>query len=134
MSTIDSWLAAPGLFVVYDGLCPFCSAYIKVLRLRQSVGKVTLVDARSDPQLVKDFADRGLDLNDGMAVIYGSRIYYGSDAMNILSCLTTSSGIANQSMAAILRNPKVARTLYPVLRSGRAITLALLRRPSLRSS
>ena len=134
MSTIDNWLAAPGLFVVYDGLCPFCSAYVKMLRLKQSVGNVSLVDARSDTHIVKEFADRGLDLNDGMAVIYGSRIYYGSDAMNVLSCLTTASGLANQSMAAILRDPKVARTLYPVLRSGRAVVLALLRRPTLRSS
>ena len=128
---IENWMNGPELVVVYDGLCPFCSAYIQMLRLKQSVRTVELIDARSRPEIVEEFAARGLDLDNGMSVIYGSRLYYGSDAVNVLSHLTTASGLVNRGVAFVLRNPATARTIYPVMRHGRALALTLLRRPSL---
>ncbi|MFT5932039.1 MAG: putative DCC family thiol-disulfide oxidoreductase YuxK, partial [Hyphomonas sp.] len=38
----------PGTFIVYDGDCPFCSEYVKLLRLRDAIGPVSLVNARED--------------------------------------------------------------------------------------
>ena len=131
VSKIDQWLTQTGLVVVYDGLCPFCSAYTRMLRLRQSAGPVELVDARGGNDLIADFARRGFPLDDGMIAIYGSRLYFGSDAVALLSQLTTPSGFANRAVALLLRNPARARLIYPVLKSGRALALFLLRRPAL---
>ena len=35
----DNWL-------LYDGECPFCSACVKLVRIRENVGKLRLVNAR----------------------------------------------------------------------------------------
>ena len=33
-----------GTFIVYDGDCPFCRSYVSLMKLREAVGKVTLVE------------------------------------------------------------------------------------------
>ncbi len=38
--------AGADLFIVYDGECPFCSRYVALQRLRESIGKVSMVNAR----------------------------------------------------------------------------------------
>ena len=38
--------------LIYDGACIFCDAYVRLLALREAVGPVELIDARSgDPRL-----------------------------------------------------------------------------------
>jgi predicted DCC family thiol-disulfide oxidoreductase YuxK len=135
--TIDEFrrrLPAPeaDMVVIYDGQCVFCSAYVRLLRLREAVGRVELMDGRSNG--IADLVARelGLDLNEGMLVLYQSRSYYGSEAMNILSLLTTRSGALNRAIAALFRSPTLARLLYPVMRLGRRVTLALLGRSTIR--
>ena len=38
--------AAAGNWLVYDGDCPFCSRYVQLLRIREAVGPLRLVNAR----------------------------------------------------------------------------------------
>ena len=33
--------------IIYDGDCVFCSHYVRFVRLRETVGPVALIDARS---------------------------------------------------------------------------------------
>ena len=57
-----------GATLLYDGECPFCSAYVRMVTLRTAVGGVRLVDARvSDDSIVDKVTSRGFDLNEGMA-------------------------------------------------------------------
>src|SRR6266481_1637743 len=56
------------IWIVYDGLCPFCSRYVLMYRIRQLIEKVHLIDARSDDPLVRELSAKGFDLNEGMAV------------------------------------------------------------------
>ena len=120
------------MHVIYDGQCVFCSAYVRLVRLRETVGRVALIDGRNDG--IADLTARalGLDLNVGMVVLYQGRVYYGSEAMNILSLLTTRSGVLNRAVAAVFRSPTLARLLYPAMRLGRRVTLWLLGRPTIR--
>lgn len=132
MAQVEDLEAREHLVVVYDGDCPFCSGYVKMLRLRDSVGSVELINARDDLELVRSFAAREQSLDDGMAAFYGNRLYYGSDAIALLSGLTTHSGRFNRLFARILKRPGLARIVYPALRTGRRLALRLLKRPSLK--
>lgn len=128
---LDGLLENSGLTVIYDGECPFCAAYVRMLRLREAVDSVHLVDAREEPELVKDCEQRGFPLNDGMLALLGGRTYYGADAVTLLSQLTTASGLLNSATAAVLKRPSLAKLCYPVMRSGRSAALKLLGRTRL---
>ncbi|WP_119168643.1 DCC1-like thiol-disulfide oxidoreductase family protein [Algihabitans albus] len=116
--------------IIYDGDCPFCSAYVKMLRLRDAVGRVDLVNARDDADAAAEMERKGFDLNEGMAVQYGDSFYYGADAIHRLALLTSPSSAFNRINARVFRSASVSRLLYPIMRAGRNLTLrALGRRP-----
>ena len=128
MNRLDALRGQDGVSVVYDGLCPFCSAYTHMLRLRESAGPVRLVDARGEPGLVADLAAAGAPVNEGMAVLYAGRLYHGGDAVHLLALLASDGGLANRLVAGLLRSQRRARLAYPVLRAGRNLALRLLGR------
>lgn len=116
------------LSVVYDGECPFCSAYVRMARLRESVGEVDLVDARTRPDIVAEMRGRGLEINDGMFVQFQGQGYFGGDAMHVLAMLSSSQAGLNRLTGAALSQRWLARALYPALRTGRNLALVLLGR------
>lgn len=114
------------LEIYYDGECPFCSAYVRMLNLRRSVGEIELIDARSGDPRVRAILRDGMDLDEGMAVRHGARLYHGAEAVQLLSVLSEGRGV----MRALLRSPRRAAVLYPLLRAGRRVVLrAMGRRP-----
>lgn len=119
------------LWLVYDKDCPFCSSYVKYVRLQRSIGQLNLVDARQGGELVESIIKNGFDLNEGMVLKYQGRFYHGADCINILALMSTRSGLFNKVNAVIFRSATVSRLLYPVLRAGRNLTLKILRRKSL---
>lgn len=122
------------LSIVYDGECPFCNSYVKLIRLRESVGKVELVDGRNRKDVVQELNAMGFDINQGMAVHYQGRLYYGGDAMNILANLSSGNGYWNHLISLSLRHKFLSTTLYPVFRSIRNLTLRLMNRKSIPGS
>jgi predicted DCC family thiol-disulfide oxidoreductase YuxK len=116
------------LTIFYDGECPFCSAYVKLVKLKEAVGPVTLIDARRRPEVVAAFRDQGVDLDDTMVVIYGGVAYAGAEAVEILSLLSSDTGFVNRLIARLLRDKRRAQRLYPILRCGRNLALKLLGR------
>ena len=119
--------------IVYDGQCPFCSSYVRLLRLRDAVGPVELVDARSEHSAVELIAEQKLDLNEGMAFVMGDRIFYGNECVTQLALLSSPVGAFNRVNAAIFRRRWATRLFYPVLKAGRKAMLFLLRRKPLKS-
>jgi predicted DCC family thiol-disulfide oxidoreductase YuxK len=117
---------ADAAVVIYDGECPFCSRFVAFQRLRESIGPVTLIDARQRPDLVRDFEAAGMPLDQGMALIMGGQVYYGADCINRLALLSSRSGVFNRLNALIFQSPTVSRLLYPALRAGRNATLRIL--------
>ena len=118
-------------WLIYDGECPFCSAYVKFMRLKQSVGPVRLIDAREGGPEVDSVRAQGLDLNEGMVFHYGGRFYHGADALNILALLSGGRSWFNKLNARLFRSPTVSRVAYPFLRGGRNTVLRLLGRKQL---
>jgi predicted DCC family thiol-disulfide oxidoreductase YuxK len=127
----DPPLEQTDLAIIYDGECPFCSAYVRLVRLQQAVGPVTLIDARRHPQIVATLRQEGIDLDDTMAVTYGGAVYAGAEAVELLSLFSSEAGLINRLMARLLRDKDRARRYYPLLRAGRNLTLKLLRRKRL---
>ncbi|WP_227272508.1 DCC1-like thiol-disulfide oxidoreductase family protein [Roseobacter weihaiensis] len=117
-----------GIEIVYDGDCPFCSRYVTMARLRDAVGQVRLVDARSEDPLVTEIKNLGFDLNEGMVARYNGRDYFGADCIHLLSMLSSKSGLLNRLSSTLFSNQHIARLSYPVLRTGRNVTLRLLGR------
>lgn len=120
-----------GATLVYDGACPFCTRYAALVRLREAVGPVRLVDARSGDPAVVALKRRGTDLDRGMVLLYGGRSYHGADCLSMLAVLGTPVGAFNRINAAVFRSPVAARLLYPLLRAGRGLALRLLGRPGI---
>jgi predicted DCC family thiol-disulfide oxidoreductase YuxK len=117
--------------ILYDGDCPFCSRYVRVLRLRETLGEVRLINARDGGPEVEAAVARGLDLDEGMVLRLDGTYYHGDDCIHRLALLSSPSGVFNRVNAAIFRSERLSRLLYPVLRSGRNTLLGLLGREKL---
>ncbi|HVV93420.1 MAG TPA: DCC1-like thiol-disulfide oxidoreductase family protein [Hyphomicrobiales bacterium] len=115
--------------IFYDGQCPFCSAYVGLVRLRAAAGEVRLVDARSGAPALADAA--GFDLNAGMLVTAGAGRFYGADAVHWLALMSTRAGFFNRLAYVVFRHPRLTRLLYPGMRGVRNLTLRVLGRPPL---
>jgi predicted DCC family thiol-disulfide oxidoreductase YuxK len=122
MTDASVQLDEPAL-IVYDGDCIFCHNYVQMLRLRDGVGAVDLVNARTDDARVRRLLDQGYDLNEGMVFQYCGQLYYGAEAVHALALLTSPSTLFNRLNASILSSPSAARVLYPWLKRGRRVTL-----------
>jgi predicted DCC family thiol-disulfide oxidoreductase YuxK len=120
-----------GLTIIYDGQCPFCSSYVSLLRLRDSVGRVELVDARSDDPRVAGVAAAGLDLDAGMVVLWGGRRFHGREAVHLLATLSAAGGIFNSLQRRMFGAPRRAALIYPMLAAGRRLFLRLTGRPTI---
>ncbi len=115
-------------WVVYDGDCPFCTQFVKLMRLRAAIGPVKPLNAR-DPHPVVDYVRaRGVDLNEEMALVMHGEVYSGADCVHRLSLMSTGSGLFNGLVSRIFASPRLTRLLYPVMRAGRNATLALMGR------
>ncbi|MDJ0933093.1 DCC1-like thiol-disulfide oxidoreductase family protein [Breoghania sp.] len=117
-----------GIEIIYDGGCTFCSRYVTMTQLRDAIGTVELIDARSDHPFVAKVRAQGYDLNEGMLARYKGREYFGADCLHLLSMLSSRSGLDNRLMSTVMAHRPLAVTLYPALRLGRNMTLRLLGR------
>ena len=117
----DNWL-------VYDGDCPFCSAYVRLLRIRENVGPLPLINARDGGPEVEVIAESRLSLDECMVLRLSGRLYHGSDCIHPLVMLSQPAGIANRMNIWIFRSENRSKFLYPILRAGRNLVMRVLRR------
>jgi len=122
---MDTSQPAVDVLIIYDGECTFCNAYTKRLTLQHSVGEVELLSARSDDVRVQHYVDRGYDLDEGMLVVTHNEIYAGAAAMHWLSLHTSGAGFFEAMHGFIFKRRWLANWLYPLLKLGRRIWLAL---------
>jgi predicted DCC family thiol-disulfide oxidoreductase YuxK len=111
--------------IVYDGDCIFCANYVRLLKLKEAIGPVELLDARSDDPRVKSYWHDGYDLNQGMLFVHRGRTYHGDEAINVLASLSSDSTVFNRINGLVLSNSTTAELLYPLLKLGRRLVLLL---------
>lgn len=116
------------LLIVYDGACPFCNAYVSLLRLRESM-QVELLSARSADDRIKEFLALGYRLDDGMLVQIDGLVYVGADAMHQLAIISNQHGLLNRMQRFVFSRKWLAHLLYPALRFGRRLVLLIRRVP-----
>ena len=120
----------PEILVIYDGACPFCSAYASLLRLRQAA-RVELLSARSDDPRIARYRAQGHRFDEGMLAVVDGEVHAGAEAMHVLALLSSPTGWSNRLQRAVFSRRRLARLLYPVLRVGRRLVLLLMRVPPL---
>jgi predicted DCC family thiol-disulfide oxidoreductase YuxK len=114
------------VYVVYDDQCPFCRNYCQLVRIRNAIGRLELVDARKPSALMDEINALGLDIDQGMVVKIGAQIHYGADAIHILALLSTKSGVFNRLSYWLFKSQRFSAFLYPVLRNCRNLALKLM--------
>jgi predicted DCC family thiol-disulfide oxidoreductase YuxK len=121
-------------WLLYDGECPFCSRYVRHVRLRDAIGPISLANAREHPALMDEVRERGFDVDTGMVLKLDGNYYHGADCIHALALLTTPAGWFNRINSWVFRSATISKVLYPVLRTGRNLTLRLLGRNRLQPS
>lgn len=116
------------ILLVYDDECPACDKYCQLIRIRESVGQLQLVNARESSEVMKEITAQGLDIDQGMVLKVGTTIYYGSDAIHALALLGSTSGVFNRLNYWLFKSKFRAALLYPMLRSCRNLLLKILRK------
>ena len=114
------------VWLVYDGECPVCRTYCKYARIRETVGRLRLVDARQPGPLMDEITAAGLDIDQGMVLKFRQVTYYGADAIHMLSLFGTRAGWFNRLCFVFFGTRWGARVFYPVGRAFRNLLLKVL--------
>lgn len=112
--------------VVYDKQCPACNYYCSIIRIRESVGRLVLLDARAGGPIVDEITAKGLDIDQGMVVKVADQLYYGPDAIHVLALMGTNQGVFNRLAYWSFRSRAASKILYPVLKACRNLLLKIL--------
>ena len=124
MQPIDS----AEILLVYDRECPVCDGYCRMVRIRESVGALRLVNARDAGGIMDEITAKGLDIDEGMVLKFGDSLYYGADAIHVLSLMSSRSGAFNRLTYWIFRSKSLSTMLYPLFRFFRNLLLKLMRK------
>ena len=119
-------MAREEILLVYDRECPACNAYCQVVRIRESVGDLRIVDARENSEVMNEITAQGLDIDQGMVLKMGNQFYYGSDAIYTLALIGSRSGVFNRLNYWIFKSKIASTILYPLLRFLRNWMLKML--------
>ena len=123
--------ASDANFLLYDGDCPVCSAYVAMSRLRQLYPDLRIVSARDEPALVSALRQAGYEINEGMVLSLDRKVHFGPEATHMIAILGRASPSRwRRVLLASMGTAPWARKLYPWLNRARLVLLTLLgRRP-----
>ena len=116
------------ILLVYDRECPACNAYCKVVKIRESVGDLRIVDARKNSEVMNEITAQGLDIDQGMVLKMGEQLYYGADAIHTLALIGSRSVILNRLNYWMFKSKIISRVFYPLLRASRNLLLKILKK------
>jgi predicted DCC family thiol-disulfide oxidoreductase YuxK len=114
------------ILLVYDKDCPACDNYCQVVRIRESIGELKIINARESSEVLEEITQLGLDIDQGMILKMGGVIYYGADAIHTLALISSRSGVFNRINYWLFKSKRVSAVLYPLLRSFRNLLLKML--------
>jgi predicted DCC family thiol-disulfide oxidoreductase YuxK len=128
MKAVSVRLSDPGDFLLYDGECPVCSAFVAMARLRQARPGLELRNARDFPALVTELRAAGIEINDAFAVQINGQLLHGAEAMRLVSGLASPNSLAARLILSTVGSRYLSTPLYPVLVLARKALLLILGR------
>jgi len=114
------------ILLVYDKQCPVCDVYCRIARIRESAGTLRRVNARDAGTIMDEITAAGLDIDEGMVLKVGTTLYYGADAIHVLSLMSSRLGVFNRLTYWMFRSRSFSAILYPSFRFLRNLLLKLL--------
>jgi predicted DCC family thiol-disulfide oxidoreductase YuxK len=120
--------------IIYDSECPVCTAYSCSVEVGDNRAKPRLISARSEDSEVSAALAAGLDLDEGMVVLYKGERYHGAEAMHILALAAPAKGLFGHLNRFLFGSRRVAKFLYPAMRAGRNLLLWLLGKKKIAAS
>ena len=120
-------------WLLYDGECPFCTAYVKLVRLRDNVGSISLINARDRDAAYQEAIAADFDLDEGMLLKLSGKYYHGKDCIHVLAMLSGETTLFSRFSGWVFRSQRRSAALYPVLRFGRNTVIRALGRKPLRA-
>ena len=112
--------------IIYDDGCPVCSYYISISHIEEKYGKVNLIKARNNQKILDFLKLENINVNEGMIVVFDKKIYFGSDAINIISILGKKDSLINNVIINIFKYRIISQLFYPLLKLGRRLLLFIL--------
>ena len=118
-------------WVLYDGDCPFCTAYSRFARISAELPGLRVLNARDAGPEVDLVTGLGLDLDEGMVLQEDGALYYGRACMHRLSQLATRRRLPNRALGALMRPGIAGEAFYRALVRMRHALLFLMGRKRL---
>ena len=119
-------MSRPEILLIYDKECPACNTYCQIIKIRETVGNLIIIDARKKSEILNEITKSGLDIDQGMVLKMEKQLYYGSDAIHALALISSRSGLFNRVNYWIFKSKLTSSLLYPVLRLLRNLLLKVL--------
>jgi predicted DCC family thiol-disulfide oxidoreductase YuxK len=116
------------VWFIYDGDCPLCLMGATHLRIKQAVGRLYLLNIREterDHPLIQEINEHHLNLDKGMVIKMGGRLYQGADALHVMALIGSNAGWFNRLNAILFKSERMARFCYPALRAARNLLLRI---------
>lgn len=123
---MDAPLGGGDVWLVYDGQCPVCTTWSTHARIREAAGRLHLVDARQPSALMDEITAAGLDIDQGMVVKVDGAMYYGPEAIRVMTLLSTRSGLFNRLNYWFFGGTRRSRAFYPLGKAFRNLVLKVM--------
>ena len=112
------------LTFIYDGECPFCNHFAELLEIKSKINKISILDGRKNPKIIKSLLDKGYDIDRGAILLKDNDIFHGAEAINkICNQINNPSGKLLKLLSSIFKSDKRTNLLFPFLVRARRLAL-----------
>lgn len=112
-------------FYIYDGDCPLCANFAGAISLRKEYPSIKIINARENsyPKIMQEIKNRGLNLDKGAVLILDGQFYFGKNAANKITQISTPKSLTNYLNNLFFKNENLAAVFYPMARFMRDFLL-----------
>ena len=112
------------LTFIYDGECPFCNHFAELLELKSKINKISILDGRKNPKIIKSLLEKGYDIDRGAILLKDDDIFHGAEAINkICNQINNPSSNLLKLLSNIFKSNKRTNLLFPFLVRARRLAL-----------
>lgn len=115
------------IYFIYDGECPLCQMGAGLYKLKQSVGDLETIDARSQKShpIMQEANQANLNIDEGMVIKYQDKLYQGQEALHLMANLGADIGLFNKINNKLYKHKSLTKLSYPLMKTARNLALKL---------